>query len=402
MGKAAGRPLNIAIGVHGRFHAFDVAKALHQLGQEVTLFMNYPAFVARRFNLEGVRLQSFALHGGVTRGLGRLAGGKLLGRFEPTLHQWFGKWLAHQLQGATFDVVNLYSGIAEETLRLRDSDRIQSVCLLERASTHIRVQSRILAEEATRTTTHIDAPSPWMISRETREYQWAEHINVLSSFSKRTFMEEGIPSNRVSVTPLGVNTSQFRASLEIIHARQKSILQGNPLRLLYVGQVGFRKGLWDIGNIAKAIEPSQFEMTLVGTVLPEAKAFVETLPSWVKVVGHQPQTTLPEWYANADLFLFPTIEDGFPTVLGQAQAAGLPIIATTNCSAPDFLEEGKSGWVVPIRAPHQIVEQLRWCDANRPALADMVAYTHQHPFIRDWLDVGRDYLTLMQRLVAER
>jgi glycosyltransferase involved in cell wall biosynthesis len=395
-------PLNIAIGVHGRFHAFDVAKALTQLGQKVTLFTNYPAFAKKRFGIEAIPLHSFALHGAITRGLGRIGKGQLLPKLEPWLHQSFGRWLAYQIPKHNFDVLNVYSGVAEEVLTKRRQGKIGTVCVLERASTHILTQYRLLSEEAARTHTYIDAPSPWMIAREEREYPLAEHINVLSSFCRDTFLSHGFRANQLTITPLGVSTAQFRAVPQTIEARCEQILSNAPLKIIYVGQVSFRKGLQDLEAVIRTMPADAFEFTLVGTVLPEARAIVTRFPTNVTVAGHQPQPSLKEWYQKADIFLFPTIEDGFPVVLAQAQAAGLPILATTNCSAPDFIEEGKSGWIVPIRAPERIVEQLEWCHANRPALAEMVRYTYENPYVRDWLDVGRDYLTLMQRLVAQR
>lgn len=402
MGSSVQRPLKIAIGVHGRFYAFDVAKALRKLGQDVTLFTNYPGFAARRFGIEGIPLQSFTLHGVVMRSLGRLARGKLSAIFEPQLHQWFGKWLSYRMKSNEFDVLNVYSGVAEETLLQKKSGALKTICVLERASSHIRTQSQLLLEESKRAKSHIDAPSQWMIAREEREYALADHINVPSTFSHTSFLTNKVPFEKITVTSLGVDVSAFRASEQSITTRIERIRQNKPLQVLYVGQVGFRKGLWDLSNVVQQVPTNRFTFRLVGTVLPEARSCVSEFPPSVSVMGHQPQGILPEWYAQADLFLFPTIEDGFAVVLTQAQAAGLPIIATTNCSAPDFIEEGKSGWIVPIRAPHQIVEQLLWCDTHRAELAEMVEYTHQNLYVRDWLDVGRDYLTLMQTLVAEQ
>jgi glycosyltransferase involved in cell wall biosynthesis len=398
------RPLNIAIGVHGRFYAFDVAKALHQLGQEVTVFTNYPAlpFIKRRFGIEDVYINSFVAHGVITRGLGRIGKGQLLSRLEPWLHQTFGQWLASKIQKGNFDVLNVYSGVAEEILLKRQEKKVDTICVLERASSHIYTQYQLLEAEAIRTNISIDTPSTWMIAREKREYLLAEHINLPSSFAKRTFLEQGVTDDKISVTLLGVNSSQFRASREQINARCERILKNERIQTIFVGQAGFRKGIWDLGTVLHMEQSSNFDFTLVGTVIAEAKTFVAEFPTHARVVGHQPQNSLKEWYAKADIFVFPTIEDGFAVVLAQAQAAGLPILATTNCSAPDFIEEGKSGWIVPIRAPERIVEQLEWCHANRPALAEMVRYTYQNPYVRDWLDVGRDYLTLMQRLVSER
>jgi glycosyltransferase involved in cell wall biosynthesis len=115
------------------------------------------------------------------------------------------------------------------------------------------------------------------------------------------------------------------------------------------------------------------------------------LERFVDVVPKQAQDHLPAWYSDNDLFLFPTIEDGFPVVLAQAQANALPILTTPNCSGPDFITDGATGWVLPIRSPEAFVERLNWCDANRPALADMVRGAYTRYRVRDWNDVAADF-----------
>ena len=59
-------------------------------------------------------------------------------------------------------------------------------------------------------------------------------------------------------------------------------------------------------------------------------------------------------------------------VLAQALACGLPLLATENCGAPDFVREGETGWIVPIRSPDRLAERLRWCGEHRNELAEMV------------------------------
>ena len=126
----------------------------------------------------------------------------------------------------------------------------------------------------------------------------------------------------------------------------------------------------------------------------EARPLAKSLGNIVELVPKQPQQDLPSWYADSDLFLFPTIEDGFGVVLAQAQANALPILTTPNCSGPDFIRDGETGWILPIRSPAAFVKRLAWCDANRPVVADMVhkAYTQFH--VRDWNAVAADFETL--------
>jgi glycosyltransferase involved in cell wall biosynthesis len=114
--------------------------------------------------------------------------------------------------------------------------------------------------------------------------------------------------------------------------------------------------------------------------------------------GRRPESELPEWYANSDIFVFPTIEDGFAVVLAQANANALPIITTTNCSGPDLVEDGKSGWVVPIRDPQAFVDRLMWCDAHRAQLAGMVHGIFDSHTSRTWDDVATDFESICANL----
>ena len=119
----------------------------------------------------------------------------------------------------------------------------------------------------------------------------------------------------------------------------------------------------------------------------QAAADIEFLP-------RVPQNQLPRHYEWGDIFLFPTLQDGYAVVLAQAQAAGLPMIATTNCAAPDLLAAGQTGWVFPIRRPDLFIERLRWCDQNRDELAAMVEATYNLYGPRDWSDVARDFVDI--------
>jgi glycosyltransferase involved in cell wall biosynthesis len=116
------------------------------------------------------------------------------------------------------------------------------------------------------------------------------------------------------------------------------------------------------------------------------------------MVPRQPQAKLPGWYAGGDIFMLPTLEDGFAVVLTQASAGGLPILATTNCAAPDFVRDGQNGWVLPIRDPDAFIDRLRWCDKNRDELAEMVDRTYNDFRPRDWDDVAAGFEGLLKNI----
>jgi len=381
--------MKIALVVHGRFHAFDLAQALRQCGHTVKLFTNYPHWATRRFGIPDAMVHSFWPHGVLSRIARRLHEKARLPFPEAWLHRLFGRWAARVVHKESWDVIHCWSGIAEELLR-QQPDTV-GFSLLCRGSAHIRTQAKILEEEEHRTGIALDRPSEWMIEREKREYQLAERIAVLSRFAYESFIAEGVPAQKLCLVPLGVSQAAFRPSLQVVEERCRRILAGEPLRVLYVGAVSLRKGMWDFRTIMAGSDPGRFRFRLLGPVAAEARQFVSTLPEEAERIPKQAEAALPYWYAWGDLFLFPSLEDGFAQVLTQASASALPILATTNCAGPDVLQEGETGWVLPIRSPQAFLERLSWCDTHRDALAAMVRRMYHDSHGRGWPRVAADF-----------
>jgi glycosyltransferase involved in cell wall biosynthesis len=382
--------MKIAVVVHGRFHAFDLARALLARGHEVTLLTNYPRLAMRRFGFPPERVRSFALHGAVARLAWRARGRGLDGLYpEAWLHRLFGRWAARTLAREPWDAVLCWSGVAEETLRrLAGTGALR---LVTRGSAHIRVQARLLDEESRRTGRRLERPSPWILAREAREYALADRIVVLSSFARDTFLAEGVPPGRVALAPPGARLERFRPAPAAIEARCERILGGAPLRVLNVGTFSLRKGMWDMAAVIRRLAGEPFEFRFVGAVAREARALARELRDLATFEPPRPEDALPGAYAGGDVFVLPTVEDGFGLVLLQAAAAGLPILTTPHGAGADLVEEGVTGWVLPVRCPEAWVDRLRWCEAHRPALAGMVRHVSEHRVPWDWDRAGEAF-----------
>lgn len=384
--------MKIALVAQGRFHAFDLAKALLARGHAVTVFTNYPAWAAARFGVPAASVRSCWPHGVAARIAGR--GRDLLGTPVPeaALHQWFGRWAASALIRHRWDMVHCWSGVSEELLRaLAGTGTLR---LLMRGSSHIRTQASILTEETRRTGVRLDHPSAWMIAREEREYALADRIVVLSRFAYDTFVQAGVAPAKLRCLPLGAELDAFRPTAAALEARCQRLLAGEPLRLLYIGALSLRKGLWDLAEAVEQLDPTRFHLRLVGPRLREADLVLARLKRRAEWIPPQPQAALPHHYAWGDLFLFPTLEDGYGLVLAQAIAAGLPVVTTPHCAGPEIVHEGENGWIVPIRSPDALAKRLNWCGVHRAEVAAMARAIPTSYRPRDWADVAAD----MERL----
>jgi glycosyltransferase involved in cell wall biosynthesis len=384
--------LKIAIVVHGRFYGFDLVRALLQRGHHVTLFTNYPRWAVKRFDVPGDCVRSFWEHGVLTRAAWKLHQHHLLRYREEWFHPMFGRWACAQLQKEDWDIVYSWSGVSEEIVRAFAGR--PTLNFVMRSSAHIQAQARLLEEEERRTGIPQDRPSPWILAREGREYALADGIVVISTFSYDTFVAEGVPPERLLLMLPGTRLSSFRPAPDVVEARCARILSGEPLRVLNVGTFSFRKGMWDMAAVIRELDARKFRFCFVGPIATETLTLANALRSSATFISKQPEAKLPAFYAEGDIFMLPTIEDGFQSVLGQAAASALPILTTPNGAGRDIVQEGETGWVLPIHSPEMFIERLIWCDEHRKELAAMVQHTYHSFRPRDWTDMAADFETL--------
>jgi glycosyltransferase involved in cell wall biosynthesis len=390
-------PLHIAIAVHGRFHAFDLARALAARSDvRVTLLTNYTAADCAKFGIDPASVRSCGWHRWLVRLCFRLLPQPLPQWLDAFVHESFGRWVCRELEKLQPDVIRIFSGVAEETLR--STKLFKSLRLLTRGSSHIVAQRQLLEDEARRAGVTLDKPSDYMLAREQREYALADATIVLSSFAKQTFVRAGHAADKVWLLPNAVNLKWYGATPQVMAARRARITSGEPLRVLTVGAFSFRKGILDIADVVRRSE-RRFGFRFVGDLFGEGKALRAELGDRIEFRDRVPPDQLAAEYAWGDVFLFPTIEDGFPAVLSQALAAGLPALTTPNGSGPDVVQEGVNGWIVPARDADAMRQRLDWCDAHRNELATCADAAAAFAHSRSWDDVAGDFVAGMRERV---
>jgi glycosyltransferase involved in cell wall biosynthesis len=116
-------------------------------------------------------------------------------------------------------------------------------------------------------------------------------------------------------------------------------------------------------------------------------------------LGHLPPAQLGEEMRQADVFLFPSILEGHPQVLGQAAACGLPAIAM-NVYRPDYVLNGETGFLVESDEALAHKLDLLLCDpVMRKSMASAAAL-HSHKF--DWDHISKQWADVFQNVVAQR
>ncbi len=385
--------MRVALSTIGRFHAFDLARELHGRGALQAIYTGYPRYKLRNERLPPEMIHSFPwLH---TPLMGyRYA--HFLGRRFNRLLSYLDRVTLDRYVSSNMQDCDVFVGLSGSALR--SGRRAQSrgaryVC--DRGSSHIGIQDRLLREEHELWSLPYDGIDPRVIDMEEREYAAADCITLPSNFAMRSFVEAGVPQNKLRRLPYGVNLGRFEPRGAPDPAR---------FDILFVGGMALRKGVPYLIQAYKLLEHRAKSLTLVGTPSPELIAALRSRGQWhddVRVVGSMPQSGLKEIMSKSHVLVLPSIEDGFGMVLAEAMACGCPVIGSRNTGMEDLLTaQGREGFVVPIRDSRAIAECLQQL-ADDPALRARMseAALARVKQLGGWRDYGHEALAIYEALL---
>jgi Glycosyl transferases group 1 len=237
---------------------------------------------------------------------------------------------------------------------------------------HPASMRRILGEElAVHPDCAVSLRQEWELALSEEDFQhlvaetkMASRFLVASSFTKKTLVENGAAPELITVVPYGVDITRFFPD-----PQRRSGSKGK-LRLLFVGRINQRKGIKYLLEAFQMVRSQDIELTVCGRVVDGLELFLP-FADQIKVRPSVSAVELLAAYQSADLFVFPSVAEGFGQVILESLACGLPILSTTHTAAPDLIDEGVEGFIVEPRRPDLIAERIRWALEHREELARM-------------------------------
>lgn len=166
----------------------------------------------------------------------------------------------------------------------------------------------------------------------------ADCIIVNSNWSRQLLEKAGIEAKKIQVIPLVYTPPE--AAKNFVRTYPESFSQDRPLRVLFLGQVILRKGIAALLEAVEHLEGYPVEFWIVGSVQITIPPYLRKHPQ-IRWVGHVNRSETADYYKKADVFLFPTLSDGFGITQLEAQAWKLPIIASRCCG--EVVVDGVNG-----------------------------------------------------------
>ena len=198
-----------------------------------------------------------------------------------------------------------------------------------------------------------------------QECELADHIIVNSKWSEDALQQTGISKNKLEIVPLVYQppseATQFQRSYP------KKFSSSRPLRVLFLGLVTLRKGIGPLLKAMQQLEGAPIELHVVGPLHIQVSESLRQHPQ-IRWVGPVPRSQVAQQYQTADVFIFPTISDGFGLTQLEAQAWKLPIIASSHCG--QVVEDKRNGLLLAEISADAIAQSILYCYKNPDALAN--------------------------------
>jgi glycosyltransferase involved in cell wall biosynthesis len=190
------------------------------------------------------------------------------------------------------------------------------------------------------------------LERKDTELALADQIIVASSFTKLTLNDYPGVLAPITVIPYGFPP--------VTVGRVYESLENRPLKLLFVGGLSQRKG---IANLLEAVNQlgDAVTLTIVGH-----KSVEDCIPLNEALNRHEYISSLAHEeilgiMREHDVFVFPSLFEGFGLVITEAMSQGTPVITTNRTAGPDLITDGENGWLVEAgstKSLRQCIEML--------------------------------------------
>ncbi|WP_255196510.1 glycosyltransferase family 4 protein [Halorarius litoreus] len=227
---------------------------------------------------------------------------------------------------------------------------------------------------------------------------------VLNDNMKQSFINEGVNSDSLSIVPNGVDVERFRAD---------QALDGNPVDVLFVGTITPRKGVKELVKAVVDLEEpvrNQMQLGLAGRTdideqyYAEVRSLIkqEDLVDHVNFHGFVGEAKLRSLYAEADVFVLPSFEEGFGMVVTEAMAARTAVIGSQVGGIPLQIHNEENGLLIPPGDIGRLSDALKDLVMSEERRKEFAAAGVSKSYDFSWETVYDSYDEIYQAVVAEK
>jgi glycosyltransferase involved in cell wall biosynthesis len=228
----------------------------------------------------------------------------------------------------------------------------------------------------------------WKQARKNAELEIADVVVVPCAWAARSLSyNDGCGEKPVIIVPYGTPADEIPA---------RTRRPDGPFTVLFAGQIGLRKGAPHLIEAWESLRLKDARLWMAGSMKLGRDYLADHSESF-RYLGAIPRVRLLEVMREVDLFVFPSLAEGFGLVIGEAMAAGLPVLTTVNTGGPELIDDGREGWCIPAHDSEALRERIEWAYHNRDALYEMGGLARRKAERWTWADYRKRLIRELSR-----
>ena len=184
-------------------------------------------------------------------------------------------------------------------------------------------------------------PAIWdysLLEISAKTYKYVDFVIAHSEESRKSYIECGFDEDKVFVTPMGFDNKTIKM--------KSKYKESGLTKFLYIGNVTKMKGVHVILDAWTKIDTSSAELHICGSLYEDIS---DTFNEFVKLndnVFYHGYVKPAEWFAKCDVFIFPSLSEGFSRVVVEAAASGIPVIVTKAATDQRLFADNENGFII--------------------------------------------------------
>ncbi|PNH94610.1 glycosyltransferase family 4 protein [Vibrio diazotrophicus] len=361
--------MKVTISALSRFHLFQMARQLLRYEFDLKVITAYPSIVLKKKWLVlwsiAITLPSYALMRALIIRANRYGFTSIADKLQHHMHVSFSTRVVRVSKSYTNNMIIGMSSFMKEAIL-----GSEGIMVVDHGSLHIETEKKLLKRECAKFGFKESGnwKHDWMIDRMKFEFEHADYIFCCSDLAKETMISNGVKPNKIFSNPLGVDLSMFS---------YKRCISERKFRFLHVSNMGPIKGLQYFIPAFKQIESSDIELWLVGP-RPNETILNEMIDSDSRIIylGYKPESELASIYSECDVFVHPSIADGWAMTVLQSMAVGTPAIVSDMTGAKQIINHGQNGWIVPHADQASLFELMYYLTTKKADLINTGKNAH--------------------------
>ena len=264
----------------------------------------------------------------------------------------------------------------------KEAQRDGIICLFDLPIIHWRTYQKLLDNELANNPQWSNIlgtfnDSKEKLERKDQELLLADHIFVASDFTRQSIIEDFPYTIKapIHVIPYGFPP--------IYSKRQYEPTKGRKLKFLYVGRLQQAKGLSYLFNAIKQFK-EEITLTVVGQKNITSNTYLDKALQECTYIPYLPHEKVLTLMREHDVFIFPSLFEGFGLVITEAMSQGTPVITTNRTCGVNFIKHGENGWFVEAGSTISLIQVIKEVIAHKDKLEDIGKKAMETASLRPW------------------